>query len=279
MKPLILFTALFATIATVTAAPDAADDYQSYGSLNYGDNGGTGLGALTYLEGSGGGVFLAGPGSAIDPAGNEKSMGIFAGGSGATGQAAYRSLNTLEVAGTYDVSARFNLSNTTAFSGFNIKTGVGSTFGTSELLAFGLNPAQGSGSISLFDATGTHTITLDGELRGSVIDFALTFDTSAGTYTLTASERGSIAGFFTGLLKDTNGAAAGVGSVADLGFANFNIGTNQDLIVDNISVSSLTPIPEPGSTAGILLLLAGFAWFKRASLSSVFAQRRTAPIR
>ena len=194
-------------------------------------------------------------------------MGIFAGGSAGNGQAAFRSLNTPEVAAIYNLSARFNLGNDHGFSGFNIKSAPGTAFGgASELLAFGLDPSGGSGNISIFDNTGTHLIVLDGELRGSVIDFGLTFDTTAGTYTLTASERGSLFGSFSGTLRDTNGVAAGVGAVADLGFGNFNYGANQDLIVDNLS---LTAIPEPGTTAGLFLILAVGVWMKRRFLLSV----------
>src|SRR5438067_2727813 len=140
-------TMIQARAATVVAS----DDYQSYGSLGYGSNGGTGLGALSYLEGSNGGVFLETGGAAID---GGKSMGIY---SSDGGQAADRTITgspngngAPNVIGSYDVSARFNLGNDTGFSGFNIKSGVGSHFADSELIRFGLDPSQGSNKVAVY---------------------------------------------------------------------------------------------------------------------------------
>ena len=53
MKQSLFSLVILAAISTAMAAPDASDDYQSYSSLNYGSNGGTGLGPITYLEGTG----------------------------------------------------------------------------------------------------------------------------------------------------------------------------------------------------------------------------------
>ncbi|MEI8310460.1 MAG: PEP-CTERM sorting domain-containing protein [Verrucomicrobiota bacterium] len=237
-------------LALIAATPFAfatngSDDYQSYSSLAYGNNGGTGLGAHTYLEGTGGGIYLETGGAAIT---GGKSMGIY---SSTGGQALDRSTSP-GAFGIYSVSARFNLDNSVAFSGLNLKDTQGSTFGTGELISFGLTP--GTGNTSIFVAGSVNqTISLGSEIRGSVIDFQLTFNSTAATYTLGAKFSG--AGSYTtvsGSLKDTNGGAAGTGNANFLGFGNFNTGTSQNLIVDNIVI-----VPEPSAFA--LLGIGGLA--------------------
>jgi hypothetical protein len=254
MKKLIAALALALIAATPLAfAVNGSDDYQSYSSLTYGDNGGTGLGAHTYLEGSGGGIYLETGGAAIT---GGKSMGIY---SSTGGQALDRSTSP-GAFGIYSVSARFNLGNDVAFSGLNLKDTQGSTFGTGELISFGLTPAGGNNVISVFGLANT-SINLGSEIRGAVIEFQLTFNSTAATYTLGARFAG--AGSFTtvsGSLKDTNGGAAGTGNANFLGFGNFNTGTNQNLIVDNISI-----VPEPGtlSLIGFGAVAVGFALRRR----------------
>ncbi len=204
--------------------------------IQYGDNGGTAFGALTYLTGTGGGIYGETGGARID---NLQSLGIYSGNGPGDTQALGRTINTPFDRGIYSLDARFNLSNTTGFSGFNIKSGLGSTFGANELMSFGLNPSNGSGVFLITDGTGTHTLAVgtDTELRGPAFNFALSFDTLADTYTLTVTDIGNAqSGTFSGLLTDTNGGAAGAGAVAALGFANFNTGTDQNLIADNLSV-------------------------------------------
>ena len=165
-------------------------------------------------------------------------MGIY---SSSGGQAAYRALNTSMAYGEYDVSARFNLDNSVAFSGFNIKTGAGASFGANELLSFGLTPGTGNTSIFVGGSV-NKTISLGSEIRGQIINFQLLFDATNGTYTLGAKFNG--AGSYTTV--SGNLKSSGV-NAADLGFANFNNGTDQNIIVDNISV-----VPEPSSIALLL---------------------------
>lgn len=232
-------------------AASGVDDYQSYSSISYGSNGGSGLGAHTYLEGTAGGVYLETSGASID---GSKSLGIFA----STGGQALSRSTTVGSFGIYTSSVRFNLSNTVAFSGLNIKSSQGSTFGSSELLSWGLTPGTGNTSIAVFGLANT-TINLGSEIRGAVIDFSLAFNSLNSTFTLGAKFRAS--GSFTtvsGSLKDTNGGAAGTGNVTELGFGNFNTGTNQNLIVDNISI-----VPEPSTVGMLAVSLVGGAMLLR----------------
>src|SRR5438093_12268092 len=46
----------------------SSDDAESYSSWSYGNNGGTGFGPITYLEGTGGGIFLSTDGAHVDRA-------------------------------------------------------------------------------------------------------------------------------------------------------------------------------------------------------------------
>lgn len=214
-----------------------SDDYQSYTSLSYGSNGGTGLGAHTYLEGTGGGIYLETGGAAID---GGKSMGIFS----STGGQALTRTTSPGAFGIYSGSLRFNVNNSVSFSGVNLKSSLGTTFGTDELIAFGMTPGTGNNSIGVFAGTNT-SINLGSEVRGAVIDYQLTFNSLNSTYTLGVKFRSnSNFTFVSGSLKDTNGGSSGTGNATFLGFANFNTGSNQNLIVDNLLI-----VPEPATFA------------------------------
>ena len=97
----------------------SSDDAESYASWAYGSNGGSGLGAITYREGSGGGIYLETGSGKIDGA---KSFGMFAGTGAGNTQAADRQILNAKAAGTLNISVRWNVNNTVAFSGFNLKS-------------------------------------------------------------------------------------------------------------------------------------------------------------
>ena len=105
----------------------AADNAESYASWAYGANGGTGLGPATFREGAGGGIYLETGAARIDGA---KSFGLFAGGSSGNRQALDRAILNAQSAGTLLVSIRFNVNNSVSFSGFNLKSAPGTTFGS-----------------------------------------------------------------------------------------------------------------------------------------------------
>jgi len=249
-----LLTALTAySIAGAALAQTASDNFENNNpgaayndGISYGDNGGIGFGALTYLEGTGGGLFDAGLSGA-------RALGVFAGGGGGNTQALGRSLNSSLTTGSFTLQARFDLNNFVAFSGFNLKSGLGAGFGANELLSFGLTPGSGNAALFLGGAA-NQTLTLSGvtELRGVNLDILIDFDTAAATYTFNAKRTIDVSySSISGSLKDTNGGAAGTGSVAAVGIGNFNTGSGQNLVADNI-----TAVPEPTSVA-LLSLIAG----------------------
>jgi hypothetical protein len=240
---------LFFAAAASRAAVIAADDFESYSSYSYGSNGGTGLGPASYLEGTGGGVFLSTDGAHIDGA---NSVGLY---SSTGGQAFDRTITSPVTNGEYTVSARFNLDNSVSFSGFNLKSAAGSTFGDSELLSFGLTPGSGNDAIFVGGAANT-TINLGSEIRGAVIDFDVIYDSTAGTFDIGAKFRAdSTFTRVTGSLKAT-GQTPSV-----LAFGNFNNGNDQNLIIDNIQVQS---VPEPASLGILAIAAAGLLKRRRA---------------
>lgn len=252
-QPQALLTAFLAAGTLSHAAVVATDDFENNNpgsayndSIQYADNGGTGFGALTYLEGSGGGLFDA-------SLSGSRALGVFAGSGGGNTQALGRTVTTT-VAGTYTLQGRFDLDNSVAFSGFNIKSSLGALFGTSELLSFGLTPGTGNTSIFVGGSVNT-SIAMGFELRGVNLDFSLDFDTDTGAYTLGVKKTSdAIFNTVSGTLKDTNGGDAGVGALGAVGFGNFHTGNDQNLVADNLNL-----VPEPASAAlgliGAALLL------------------------
>lgn len=245
--------AIAAANAQITTASDNFDGNEYNPAVSpYNQNGGTGFGPITYLTGNGGGAYF----SNFDGRG----LGIFAGENTGNTQALAREILNSVLAGTYSLSASFNITNTVAFTGFNLKSTLGSQLGEGELLSIGLLPeAQGGGNDVLYvtDGTGTRTVALgaDNDLTFNNIDFSIAFDTGAQTYSVTATVRGSNnVGMFSGILKDTNGADPGTGTFGAVGFGIFNTGANQDLLIDNLVV---TAIPEP-STVSLLAVSAIF---------------------
>ncbi len=203
----------------------SADDYES-GTIAYGSTTGSGFGALTLREGSGGGVYLETGGGKIDGA---KSFGIFSNSGAGNTQAADRQILNAQQSGTLQLSVRWNVNNSAAFSGFNLKTAPGTTFGANEIISVGMRPASGNNSIAVNG--GAQTINLGTDLRGQIIDLFLTYDGQAGTYTLGAKLRSNATyTTTTGALK-----LAGI-TPAYLGFGNFNTGTSQNLIFDSIQL-------------------------------------------
>jgi hypothetical protein len=262
---LVTAAALAATALTANAQVSASDNFENDNpGPAYDDGiqyGGVGFGALTSLEGTGGGVFDG----SLDGA---RALGIFAGGGGGNTQALGRTTQDNFDRGTYSMEARFDLDNSVGTSGFNIKSGLGGSFGANQELFFGLTPGSGNSSIFISDATGNHTLSLPtvSELRGVNLNFTVSFDTLADTYTLQVTDLSNLAtNSFSGQLTDTNGASAGSGAIDAIAFGNFNTGSNQNLIVDDLSM-----VPEPstwamGGLTALGLVGSAFRRFRRVT--------------
>lgn len=204
----------------------SSDDAESYSSWTYGSNGVSGFGAATYREGTGGGIVLVTGSPKIDGA---KSFDVFSGGGAGNTQALDRQILNASKAGTLSLSVRWNVNNTVAFSGFNLKSAPGTHFGDNELISVGIRLGNGNNSIAVNG--GAQTINLGSSVLGQVIDLVLTYDGLSGTYLLGAKFRATSGYSFTsGNLKASNVTPA------YLGFGNFNTGNLQDVLFDSIQL-------------------------------------------
>lgn len=216
------------------------DDGSFAGGIGYGDDAADGFGPLTNLGSAGGGVYGAG-----GTFGTGQALGLFSGSGNAQ---VGRSLDTTLPAGVVFADLLFNLSNSAGFSGLNLKTSLGGGFGSGELLSVGLAPGNDQGLL-VTGSSGSQTVALGTELRGNRLTVRIEFDTSLGTALVAVDLDDDFATFTPD--QTLSGITIATGTpVGALGFANFNTGGSQDLIVDNVSA-----VPEP-LTAGLILALA-----------------------
>ena len=124
----------------------SSDNAESYSAWAYGSNGGTGFGAITYREGNGGGIYLE-AGGAKSTAQNR--LECLPGAEREIPEAADRKILDAQQAGTLNISVRWNVDNSVAFSGFNLKSATGTHFGDSELISVGIRPGNGNNTIAV----------------------------------------------------------------------------------------------------------------------------------
>jgi hypothetical protein len=239
-----IVTTLASSAAAQIYATDNADNAPYADGTYIGDNGGSWYSAWAVIDNLGGGNFV----TTARQTDGLRSFSIFAGSGTGSAHAVDRFCVNMAQR-TFTVSTRHDLSSETGFSGVSFRgTGLGpfgATFG-GDLLRFGLpgtaQPATPFNTVMVQSATGQQMLTLtggDGEIRGDVLNWTITFDAFALAYTMgvTSSDGGSA--FTTGTLP----LNTGVNSIA---FGNFNSGTNQDLHFDNPTISE---IPEPTALA------------------------------
>jgi hypothetical protein len=129
------------------------------------------------------------------------------------------------------VLARHNVNNEVGFTGVTVYDG------SVELIRFGLNPSSGNTAVYVQFGVNTGSINLGTELRGQRLKYTLVWD-ATGAFTLTANRLdGPESGSFSGNWGAGN-------QVSAFGFNNFNSGSFQDFIFDQIDV-----VPEPASLA------------------------------
>ena len=252
-------------VQTVSAQIIAEDNFEDavYSTMDFGDNGGSGLGGLTYLEGSDGGIFAETGGRVIS---GTRSLGIWAGDASSGGdQAVGRSLDTPTVTGTISLDLSFDLPNGSTtfpahFAGFNLQSSLPSpgtgAFGINELLSVGVSSSTGGNSIHI-GGSAPNSIDLGSPILGSIVSLEIDFDAAAGTYTVGAKLNSSTT--FTTASGNLQASSTQVGAI---GWGNFNDSGSDtiDLITDNLSI-----VPEPASYAMIGGLL---------SLGMVLLRRR-----
>lgn len=242
------------TNLTLTTRQTAADNAETYTSFSYSspnNTGGSGLGVYVgYVTNSstsrGTRVLVttnSGSGTANRMLGGAKSFGLTAGTSTARGsQSGYRTISQPRQFGTFSFALRCDVDNAKGFTGLNLKSQTGTSFGVGELISVGMTPLNGviggNSGLLVTDAGGPRMIDFGVESRGAIFDAVLDFDTLTGFYTLRITRRADGASVAT--TREVQGVLKLFGATINataFGFLNSNNSgaSNQNLIFDNIS--------------------------------------------
>jgi glycosidase len=279
--------------STLLFARDDAEDYTSlsYSSTNANafttQNGGDGFGAFrTYVrtDNTRGGIRLVTANSTGGTANRQidaaQSICFFAGTSTARGtHSSRRALTVPRRSGTVSFSVRFDIANTVGFTGVNLKSADGSSFGASELLSIGMQPLSGqiggNTALVLADGVSQRNIDLGSEVRGRILDVWINFDCLTGLHSTGVKFReDEDFNFVQGSLK-FSGATV---NLAFLGFINgCNTGSNsQNLILDGLEVSTPDSAGSGSDAVPVARAIAGLSanatYFYRAVAASSAGQ-------
>lgn len=263
------------TSSTRQTAADHAESYANFSYTTPDNNGGSGLGPyvgyVTNNSDSRGRRVLVTSSSLYGTAnrmlGGAKAFGLTAGTSTTRGsQSGYRTISQPRQFGTFSFALRCDVNNAKGFTGLNLKSQTGTSFGGGELISVGMTPQSGAvggnNGLLVTDAAGQRMIDFGVESRGAIFDAVLDFDTLTGAYTLRITRRTD--GLSAALTKELQGtlklSGAGINAAA-FGFLNANNSgaTNQNLIFDNISLAGCAAAGNGTNEVAVNQVLTGLS--------------------